>query len=118
MNYHSRFNIGFFPRRLVMFKRYAFIVTVVLTSAAALRADTSYKGKTEIGVQAGGIFFEGQSWLDQEDIYGGRIGHYLTDQLSVEAAFLWSKTEVQKQSANGKDAVHSGAEAEIFIPTA
>lgn len=69
-------------------------VIAALLCAPMLHAQT-YKGKTEIGIQAGGVFFEGNSGLNEDGIYGARLGHYFTDHVALEANYLQGLTEYE-----------------------
>ncbi len=53
----------------------------------------SYAGKTELGFRAGGIFFEGDSHINEDGVFGIGMGHYFNENWEVEAVFLGGQTE-------------------------
>ncbi|MFN0117050.1 MAG: OmpA family protein [Elusimicrobiota bacterium] len=82
-------------------------MSLVLAASSIGYSDASYQGKTELGFQAGGVFFEGNHGLDEDGIVGGRIGHYLTENWAVEASVVGEDTEIK----------NSPFKADVLIPT-
>lgn len=63
----------------------------VLAAAADARAEL--KGRNELSLQAGAMVYEGDSNLDTGFIYGGRLGHFFTENVSGEMAFFPGSTK-------------------------
>src|SRR5262245_551642 len=75
-------------------KRLSVLLVVSLLASTHLWA-VDYAGVSELGGQAGGIFFEGNSGINEDGIYGGRFGHYVSQHGALEASGAGGRTEVQ-----------------------
>jgi outer membrane protein OmpA-like peptidoglycan-associated protein/outer membrane protein W len=79
----------------------------------------NYKGRTEIGLRGGGLFTEGNSYIDEDWVYGGQIAYNATQHLSIEAALLAGRTQLQLQRGNG-DAMNTtrpAAAVNVLLPS-
>ncbi len=84
------------------------IILLLIAAAFALPANAQLKGKTEVSLQAGAMNYEGDTDLKTDWLFGARLGHYFTDAISAEVAFIGGKTKV-------KD---TGDKLKVFYPSA
>ncbi len=84
------------------------IILLLIAAAFALPANAQLKGKTEVSLQAGAMNYEGDTDLKTDWLFGARLGHYFTDAISAEVAFIGGKTKV-------KD---TGDKFKVFYPSA
>lgn len=91
-------------KRLARITSIAMLLALVQNTSAQMPA----AGKTELGFQAGGIFFEGDSPLDEDGLYGARVGQYLTANVETELSLLAGRTEIH----------HSDHQVDLLLPTA
>jgi OOP family OmpA-OmpF porin len=96
----------------------SFIFGAALACPAGLRAEESYKGRWEAGIKAGGIFFEGNSFLDEDPIYGGQVGYNLTQHWGLEASILSANPELQVPSGDSAiNTTNPRSNVELLLPT-
>lgn len=74
------------------------IIIIIFLTPLSFGDEGLYAGRTEVGIHAGGIFFEqdvdGGLNLKEAFVYGARVGHYLTDQWAGEASFLMGNAAI------------------------
>lgn len=73
---------------------------IMFCGGMASSAEAEMKGKNEISVQAGAMFFEGDANLDTGFVYGARFGHYFTERLSGEISLFPGKTKYNGTDVN------------------
>jgi OmpA-OmpF porin, OOP family len=78
------------------------VLAGILGLAITAHADTTYKGKTEFGIFAGGLLFEGDATHDTAGTLGGRLGHYITNNIALEALVATSETDDNGSTKNSK----------------
>lgn len=102
-----------------MRKSLVIFLLALLAGSMALHADVSYKGRTEVGLRIGGLITEGNSYIDDDWLYGGQVAYNATQHLAIEAAILAGKTQLQQPSAHG-DAINTqspSADVEVLLPS-
>jgi len=86
------------------------ILTLAFVAGLAMvaRAERSLAGTTELGIQGGGIFFEGDGNLNEDWMYGARIGQFFTNNIVGELNLLAGRTEVE----------HTDNKVDLLLPLA
>ncbi len=84
------------------------IILLLVAAAFALPANAQLKGKTETSLQVGAMNYEGDADLKTDWLFGARLGHYFTDAISAEIAFIGGKTKEK----------NTGEKLNVFYPSA
>lgn len=95
------------------------VLSVALLSMSAQLLAEGYKGRWEVGGVYGGILFEGSSFLNEDEIYGGQVGYNLTENWGVQLGVLGGDVDLQVPSANRKpiNAESPTSEVNVLIPS-
>lgn len=90
-----------------------FFFVLVLGLSHGVSAE-SYKGRSEIGGFAGAIFFEGDSNINEDGIFGGRLGHNFAQHWAFELGIGAGQTEVEKTNLDA-DFLYGAAEVQYHL---
>lgn len=75
-------------------KKLSAAAALVFLGANVLQAAISYKGQNEVGIHAGVFDFEGDTPYGSAGIFGGRLGHYFTNNIGGEVSVSGGSADV------------------------
>ncbi len=69
------------------------IAFLLVTGGLSISLSRATETRQELGIQAGGLFFEGDSAVNEDFVGGFRIGHYISNNLEVSGCVVGGETE-------------------------